>query len=397
MSIFKYITILIAILLSVNIYSFCEHHNKKECLKFNDFIKLNIVKNSKLADFALDKTGNKYILLNTKLDKKDVFFISKIDKNQKLIWSRYIKGLAHNILLNSKNEVIVSSDITGDIKLESKNYSFNTKSLLILKLEHTKGKLKKHLFISTNYSVVPTALSLDGDDIYIAGYYGGKSDILTSSKNIAYEDAFLLVLDINLKKKWARTFIKAGFNYIDDIKIFSENIYLSLKRSSYYTNTLMKINKKSPKAKPKELKSVNIKSFDIDANENIYLINSATLFLMKYDKDFKEIYNKELNKSKKFLTPSEVIVKNDSLFIKYIANVDYKKNILISNYNLELKNNWHFAIIGQTQTRNKLMIFNNNLFLFGEFNSNLTFLDKDFFTNKISPFILDFNLLPSKL
>jgi len=376
----------LVIMLPGRLFSFCEHTEKKKCLKFNEFISYEL-KDVKIIDFTLDKDANQYSLLN----KKDKFYINKTDKNHKLIWSKEFKGSAVNIMINSKNEVIISSYFTGDILLESKKYNSNTKSLALLKLDNLKGELKNHLVVSTSYGVIPIVAKLSGDDIFIAGYYSGKSKFLNNTKKIPYEDGFLLALDENFNKKWTKTFFRQGFSYISDFKIGNENIYLMIKFKNNILSHILHLDKKTKLINSVTIKENNVISFDIDEKENIYLINKKRI-LKKFNKSLKEIASKDLNEFDFSFSPLEIIYKNGSLFIQYISVINYKKNILLSNYDLNLKNIWYYTITGQINIKSTLKLLNNNLFLIGEFWGNMIFEDKDYFSNKNTSFVLIYDL-----
>jgi len=389
MKYFSYLLITIFITINNPLFSYCQSNNENICLKFKNYVKFNNSRiNVKLKDIIIDKFSNKYLLLNEYKKENKNLIIKKLDKNNVLIWENTIKNIEGiNILKNSKNEIYITSYYTKSLKLEINNKkieikSNHTKSLLILTLDTQTGKIINYLNISTNYGVEPYISKINKENnLYITGYYGGKSDFFEKK---GFEDGFLLVLDSNLKKLWSKSINRKYSVIINDIKIGINNIYLRTNKKKLY-----KIDKKN-KEIIEILKTANIKSFDIDKNENIYAVTHND-YLKKFDKKGNLILTNNLNDFDYIVTPSEIKVENNSLFIKYFAKIEYRNNIIISKYNLELKNIWHNAILGSSSFNGYLKIFNKNIYLFGDYDGDLKLSDKiSFYNLYISNFLFEF-------
>jgi len=317
----KYLLIILILISSNPLFSYCKSNQDNSCLKFKESIKLdNSEINVTLKDIIADKEGNKYLLLN----KIDSLIIKKLDKNNVLIWETKTDAIGVNLLKNSKNEIYIITYYNKDLNLEINNKkitikSNNTNASLILKINSQTGLLINYLNISTNYGVVPLTAKFKENKLYIAGYYGGKSEFLEKK---GYKDAFLLIFDDNLKKLWSKSIVRKGFVSIESIKLGNESIYIKTNEKKFY-----KIDKKSKKIE-EILKGANINFFEVDKNENIYAITYNNI-LKKFDNTQKLLVTKDLKDFDYVATPIELKLEKDNLFIEYLAIIEYRNNILI--------------------------------------------------------------------
>ncbi len=381
----KCLVIILMLIINFPLFSYCKSNEDNACLNFKESIKLdNSEINIKIKDITSDKNTNKYLLLN----KVNSLIIKKLDKNNALIWETKIDAIGVNILQNSENEIYITTYYNKDLNLEINNKkiiikSNNTNALLILKLNTQTGSLINYLNISTNYGVLPTTAKFKENKLYIAGYYGGKSEFLEKK---GYEDAFLLILDENLKKIYSKSIIRKGFIAIDSIKIGNESIYLKTNEKKFY-----KIGKKTKKIE-EILKGANVKFFEIDKNENIYAITYNNI-LKKFDNTQKLLVTNNLKDFDYVVTPSKIKVKKTGLFIEYFAKIEYRNNIIISKYDLNLKNIWHNAILGASYFNGVFKIINKKLYLFGNYSGDLKLSDEiNFYSLKASNFLFLFEI-----
>ncbi len=379
----KYLLIILILITANPLFSYCKSNKKNECLKFKQSTEPDNTKTeSEFKDIYIDNSENKYLLLNIKNSLK----IKKLNNKNVLQWQTEIDANGVNIYGNGKSEIYIIAFYTQDLNPEINNKknilkSNNTQSLLVLKLNSKTGKITNHFNISTNYGIVPAVTEYKYNNLYIAGYYGGKSEIL---KKNGYEDAFILILDENLQKVWSKTINQNNFLTITMLKVSKNNIYYKTNERKFY-----KTDKKN-KHTTEILKNLNIKTFDIDENENIYAVTNNNS-LKKFDNNLKPVKTNSLNEFDYSVTPSEIKVVKNSLFIKYSAGIDYRYNIIISKYNSDLKNIWHYAIIGTTSINASAKFTNKKVYLFGEYTGNLELSDKNkFYSSKIKNFLLEF-------
>jgi hypothetical protein len=336
---------------------------------------------------VVDKNQNRYLLASSARNS----YLLKFNEKNILIWKKTLSFNMVNLLINSKGDIYLTSFYIKDLDLEinSKKIeikSNNTKSMLILKFNSGNGELLNYLNISTNYGVTPVVSRLDEkDNLYIGGNYGGNSEFFEKT---AYNSVFLLVLDDNLKKMWSKSFINNTYTSLHDFKIGKNKIYLTLIVNNI--NQMFFLDRVTKKEEMIDLKEKYIVFFDIDKDENIYLINNQN-FLKKFDNKFVKLKEIKLSIGDHVsVTPIGLNLKKDSLFIEYASTIEYRKNIIIAKYNLNFDNHWYYAILGENYLNNNLRFFNDKFYLFGEYTGNLFISDDvDCFGQYVNHYLIE--------